>query len=151
MQSGIILMTLSFVFGVSDAYLSALLTYLAGSLLLANNSLRRTAYELKTMIRRVGSNHKRIDCCPNGHILFEGELNKTLSERPQCGHPRYVPGSSSVPYALMRYFPIIPKMQRLYRCPEVASLLNHFEGHPEGSRFMRSVVDSFQWQEVSRM
>lgn len=82
MQSGIVVMTLATVFGVSDTFLSALLTYLAGTLLPRNNCMPRTTYELKCMIRRVGLEHERIDTCPNGHVLYEGETNGRLTECP---------------------------------------------------------------------
>ena len=93
MQCGIVLLTLSTVFGVSDSFLTALLTYLAGTMLPKNNVLLRSSYELKRMVRRLGLEHQRIDSCPNGHILFEGEENAALTECPFCQHPRYLPGS----------------------------------------------------------
>ena len=151
MQSGVVLLTLSTVFGVSDAFLSALLTYLSGTLLPAANSLPRTCYELKTMIRRLGLDHDRYDSCPNGHVLFEGDVNGALLECPRCQHPRFLEGSTCIPYAVTRYFPLIPKLIRLYKCPKIANLLNHFKDAPEGLRLMKSVVDSLQWQEVSRL
>lgn len=151
MQSGIVLMTLSTVFGVSDTFLSALLTYLAGTLLPRQNLLPRTAYELKRMIMRIGLDHQRIDSCPNGHILFEGEVNGTLTECPRCQHPRFISETSKVPHAVTRYFPIISKVLRLYRCPSIAELLRHFNGHTGDSPVMTSIADSHQWKEVSRM
>ena len=111
-------MTLAMVFGVSHTFLLALLTYLAETLLLRNNLLPRIAYELKHMIRRLGLEHQRIDTCPNEHILYEGEVNGELSECPRCMHPRYVPGSSQIPFAGTRYFPVIPKLRRLFQVSE---------------------------------
>ena len=147
MQSGIVLMTLSTVYGVFDTFLSAL----ASTLLPLNNSLPRTAYELKNMIRRLGLDHERIDLCPDRHVLYEGDVHGNLQKCPQCQHPRYVRGSSSMPHSITRYFPLTTKLKRLYRCPKIAGLLNHFEGMPAGGNIMRSVVDSLQWKEVSRL
>ena len=149
MQCGIVLMTLATVYGCSDTFLSALLTYLAGTLLPLNNLLPRTAYELKRMVRTLGLEHQRIDSCANGCTLFEGDLNGGLTECPRCEHPRYLAGSQKVPVAVTRYFPTIPKLQRLYRCPKVADLLQHFEGNSEDTEVMTSVVDSPQWKHVS--
>lgn len=149
MQGGIVLMTLATVFGVSDTFLSALLTYLAGSLLPINNLLPRTAYELKRMVRTVGLDHERIDSCVNGCTLFEGEVNGGLQRCPRCQHERYVTGSQQVPFAVTRYFPTIPKLLRLYRCPKIADLLQHFQGNSEDSQILTSIVDSPQWKDVS--
>ena len=54
LQSGIVLMTLASVYRVSDAFLSALLTYLTGTLLPRSNCLPRTAFKLKNMVRKLG-------------------------------------------------------------------------------------------------
>ena len=151
LQAGIVLMTLSTVFGVSDNFLTSLLTYLAGTLLPRSNSLPRTTYELKSMIRRLGLEHERIHCCPDGHILFEGEENSRLTECPQCGRSRYVPGSTTVPSAVLRYFPLIDKLRRIYKCPKLAKLLNHYEGVGSTGGVMTSVADSLQWREITRM
>ena len=126
MQSGIVLMTLLTVFGVSDAFLIALLTYLSGILLLVMNSLPRTAYELKGMIRRTGLDHDHYDSCPNGHVPFKGDVNGRLLECPRCQHPRFVPESSTIPFAVTRYFPLIPKLLHIYKCLKIGDLLNHF-------------------------
>ena len=111
LQAGIVLMTLSTVYGVSDTFLTALLTYLAGTLSPQLNSLPRTVYELKTMIRRFGLDHVRIHCCPEGHVLYKGE-NEQLTEYPKCGSQRYITGSTSIPTAVMRYI-----LKRIYKCP----------------------------------
>lgn len=151
LQAGIVIMTLSTVYGVSDNFLSALLTFLAGTLLPQSNNLPCTAYELKTMIRRLGLEHERIHCCLEGHILYEGEQNEHLTECPDCGSPRYVPGSTSIPRAVMRYFPLITKLKRIYKCPKLAELLNHYAGGGAGGTKMTSVADSHQWKEITRM
>lgn len=151
LQCGIVLMTLASVYGVSDNFVTALLGYLAGTLLPRFNSLPRTAYELKTMIRKLGLEHQRIDTCPDGHILFDGEVDGALQHCPVCNRRRYIPGSNTVPCAVTRYFPIIPKMKRLYKCPRIAELLEHYAKSEFDGQIMRSVADSFQWQEISRM
>ena len=151
MQTGIVLMTLASLYVVSDAFMTALLIYMAGTLLPTSNTLPRTCYELKIMIRRMGLEHERIDSCPNGHVLFKGKVNGALTECLCCQHRRYIENSNSVPYAVTKYFPLTLKLKRLYKCPKVAELLNHSDGVQPGARYMTSVVDSFQWQEVSRM
>ena len=151
LQCGIVLMTLASVYGVSDNFLTTLLSYLAGTLLPRSNSLPRSAYELKTMIRRLGLEHERIDSCPEGHILFEGDVNGGLEQCPVCNHPRYIPCSNQVPYSMTRYFPLIPKLQRLYKCPRLADLLQHHGDSMFDGESMRSVADSYQWQEISRL
>ena len=150
-QSGIVLMSLASVYGVSDAFMSALLTYLAGSLLPRSNILPRTAYELKSMIRKMGLHHRRIHCCPEGHVLYEGTENGDLVRCPTCGKSRFIPGSSTVPASVSRFFPLVPKLVRIYRCPKLAKLLEHHSTVPFDGRNMTSVAHSFQWREITRL
>ena len=149
-QSAIVLMTLVSVYGVLDSFLTAIFTYLAGNLLLRSNCLPRTAFELKMMVRKLGLEHKRIHCCPEGHVLFEGPENGNLERCPTCQHPRYVRGSSSVPVVVMRYFPLIKKVKRIYRCPRLGALVEHHANAPLQDNTMRSIVESVQWQHISR-
>lgn len=150
-QCGIVLMSLASVYGVSDAFLSALLTYLAGSLLPRSNCLPRTAYELKRMIRKLGLQHRRIHCCPDGHVQYEGPNNGDLSSCPTCRKSRFIQGSSTIPAAVTRYFPLVPKLLRIYRCPKLSKLLEHHSTVPFDGRNMTSVAHSLQWREITRM
>ena len=151
LQAGIVIMTLATVFGVSDNFLTALLTYLSGTLLPRSNSLPRTTYELKRMIRRLGLEHERIHCCPEGHVLFEGDVNGALSSCPECGRSRYVQGSTSVPAAVLRYFSLIDKLKRIYKCPKLTNLLKHYADARSSGGKMASVADSLQWREITWM
>ena len=150
-QSGIVLMSLASVYGVSDAFLSALLTYLAGNLLPRTNSLPRTAYELKTMIRKLVLHHERIHSCPEGHVLFEGPEFENLQQCPTCQRSRFIPGLTTVLAAVTRLFPLVPKLLRIYRCPKLAKLLEHHASVPFDGQNMTSVAHSYQWQEITRM
>ena len=150
-QCGIVLMSLASVYGVSDAFISALLTYLAGSLLPKTNILPRTAYELKNLIRKMGLQHQRIHSCPEGHVLYEGPENGELQNCPTCQRSRYISGSTTVPAAVTRYFPLVPKLIRIYRCPKLASLLEYHASSVFDGKSMTSVAHSYQWREITRM
>lgn len=64
LQCGIMLMTLALVYDVSENFVTTLLGYLVGTLLPRFNSLPKTSYELKTMIRKLGLEHQRLDNLP---------------------------------------------------------------------------------------
>ena len=100
---------------------------------------------------RMGLQHRAIDCCPNGHILYEGPEHMDSIQCPKCGVSRYISGSISIPRKVLRYFPIIPRFQRLFRCPEVVELLKwHARNRYEDGQ-MRSVVDSPHWATVGEI
>lgn len=115
MQCGIVFMTLASVYGVSDNFVTAILSYLAGSVLPRSNSLPCTAYELKIMIKKLGLDHERIDCCPHGHMLFEGEVNGTLQECSTCGQSRFIKHNSSRSHTV---FPFNIEVATIVQLPE---------------------------------
>ena len=51
----------------------------------------------------------------------------------------------------MCYFPVIKKMKRIYKCPKLAKLLEHYSDVNVDRHRMTSVRDSFQWLEIDRM
>jgi hypothetical protein len=143
MQSRVVLVTLCQLYSVLNTFIIALLTYLAGDVLPSSNCLPRTAYEVKSMIRKLGLQHEKIHCCPGGHVLYEaGTPSADLDKCPTCDHPRYVRGSSNVPVSVLRYFPVI--LQRMFKCLEVARLMEHHQNAAFESSIMKSVVDSIQ-------
>lgn len=151
LQAGIILLNMCNLFGVSNTFLDKLLLFLAGDLLPKSNCLPRNTYETKRMVMRMGLKHKAIHCCPDGHILYNGVDNKDLQECPTCNVPRYIAGSNQVPRKVLRYFPLVPRLQRLFRCPEVAKLMKwHAQNHSQDG-LMHSVVDSPQWAVVANI
>jgi hypothetical protein len=152
MQSGVVLVILCQLYGVPDIFLTALLTYLARDLLPSSNCLPRTAYEVKTMIRKLGLQHERIHCYPNGHVFYrEGTPTVDLDKCPTCDCSKYVTGSNNVPISVLRYFPIIPCLQRMFKCPEVAKLMEHHSSAASRTSGMKSVVASYQWKEINRL
>jgi hypothetical protein len=114
LQAGIVLMNLCNLYGVPYTFLDELFTFLSADLLPRGNNLTRNTYETKRMVMKLGLEHVLIHCCPHGHVLYEGEENRDLTECPVCNTPRFVPGSSIVPLKVLRYFPIIPRFQRLF-------------------------------------
>jgi hypothetical protein len=122
LQTVIVILNLTSLYGVPNAFLDELLLFLAGDLLPQANCMVRNTSKAKRLMMKMGLQHERIHCCPSGHILYEGPF-ADLEECPTCAHPRYVLNSNKVPVTVMRYFPLIPRLQRLFRCPEVARLL----------------------------
>jgi hypothetical protein len=137
MQSGVVLVTLCQLYGIPDTFFTALLTFLARDLLPSSNCLSRTAYEVKTMIRMLGLQH-------------ETPL-ADLDKCPTCDYSKYVTGSNNVPISVLRYFPIIPRLQRMFKCPEVAKLMEYYSSAASRTSGMKSIVDSYQWKEINRL
>ena len=78
-------------------------------------------YEAKKLIKDLGLDYYKIDACENDCILYWKEHEK-LIECPTCGLSRWKQekeGSSKgvkVSRKVLRYFPLKPRLQRLYMC-----------------------------------
>jgi hypothetical protein len=123
LHAGIVLMNMCNLHGVPNTFLNELLTFLSADLLPRGNNLTWTTYETKRMVMKMGLEHVSIHCCRDGHVLYEGKDHQHLEECLKYSLPWYIQGSNKVPVKVLRYFPLIPCLQRLYRCRAVAELL----------------------------
>ncbi|GKC29203.1 hypothetical protein Tco_1036497 [Tanacetum coccineum] len=48
-------------------------------------------YESKKMVSQLGLGYLKIDCCPNGCMLYYGKKNEGLDKCYRCDHARYKP------------------------------------------------------------
>ncbi|XP_017970474.1 PREDICTED: uncharacterized protein LOC18609682 [Theobroma cacao] len=69
-----------------------------------------------------------------------------------CGHPRYKQRNSSVrrqkkiPYKILRYLPLIPRLQRLYMSCKTAEHMTCHAQHHRDDGLLRHPVDGEAWQ-----
>ena len=101
------------------------------------NEIPKTTYEAKKIICPMGLKFEKIDACKNNCILFTGD-NKNATECPKCQTSRYKQGTGEVVGSMMRrkvpmkvvwYFPIIPRLKRLFATSKDAQLLTwHSDG-----------------------
>jgi len=94
-----------------------------------------------------GLKYRQVHCCPDGHILYEGE-NEDLTSCPTCSSPHYVEGSNNVPKRVVCYFDVVKYLLRLFRCPQIARHMTWYSSNKSRSGKMRSVADSEQWKAI---
>ena len=145
LQFSVILMSLCTLFSVSHHCLDEILTFLKHDVLPADNNCPKSSYEMKAMLLKLGLSHETIHCCDCGRTLYWRE-NANLLECPKCNKSRYIAGSNTVPVRALRYFSLIKRLRRMFRCPELAKHMRwHSNNHSTDGK-MRSVVDSEQWR-----
>ena len=147
LQCAIIIFSLCTLYSVPNTFFDALLTWIAGDLLPTSNCFPRTSYEVRSILMKWGLKHRQVHCCPDGHVLYEGD-NENLSSCPKCSQPRYNPGSNSIPQRVVRYFDVIKHLLRMFRCPEIAKHMTWYSANKSHSRNMFSVADSDQWKAI---
>ena len=96
------------------------------------NELPPTTYEAKKVVCPLGLDVQKIHACPNDCILYRGEYEE-LDACPVCDAKRYKirqndpgdidsePVKKKVPAKVMWYFPIIPRLKRLFRKKQTLS------------------------------
>ena len=118
-------------------------------LLPTDNLMTDNFYSTKKLVRGLGLPVQKIDCCENNCMLYWGE-ESDLSCCKICSHPRFKRqkrGSSkhkkNVSYKKMYYFPITPRLQRLYASDATAKHMRwHAEQPHEDGGIMRHCSNS---------
>jgi hypothetical protein len=144
----IIIMNMCSVFRVSNTFTDELFRFLSGDLLPMPNKLPKTHYEARKSIRRLGLTYNNIHACPNGCILYAEEY-ATHDRCPRCMQRRWLDGSNNIPARVIRHFPLIPRLKRMWRSSEIARLLTGHVKHVSRDDVMCSVVDSPAWQHIN--
>jgi hypothetical protein len=147
----IVLINMAVIHSVPNEYLNELLKYLSTVLLPRGNRLPRSYYEAKSIIKKLGLNYKQIHSCPSGCVLFRNEYeNLSKCPKPGCRKARYMPNSKSSPVRVVRWFPIIPRILRMFRSPSISKLFRFYqENRNNDEGVMKSVVDSPAWKHVT--
>lgn len=127
----------------------------ARSSLPENNSVPKDYYAAKKMLKGLGLGYEKIDACNNNCMLFYKE-NSSLDSCSVCGHPRYRPvqggkgRKKGIPYKVLRYLPLIPRLQRLYMSHKTAEHMTwHAKPrtepccHPSGSEAWKHFQDTY--------
>ena len=85
------------------------------------NTLPDSEYAASQMLRKLGLEFQNIEVCPNNCVLFRGVFENHLL-CPSCGSMRRRRhGRSWVAQKVLRHFPLIPRLKRMFRSPLQAS------------------------------
>ena len=76
-------------------------------------------------MKEFGMEYQAIDACPNHHIIYYGQY-ALENEFPQCQTSRYRIDkvTKKVHHKVLHYIPIIPRLQRLFRCQSIAQFMD---------------------------
>ncbi|XP_063942812.1 uncharacterized protein LOC108203257 [Daucus carota subsp. sativus] len=116
----------------------------------------------KKMIRDLGLDYEKIHACPNDCMLYWSE-NKDEIKCKFCGASRWVvpkkdsrapsstkvqENSSKIPAKVLRYFPLKPRLQRLFMCKEYSELMKwHAVGRTKDGK-LRHPADAEGWRSM---
>ena len=125
---------------------------LMSELLPNDNLITDSFYSTKKLVRGLGLPVQKIDCCENNCMLYWGE-DCDLTCCKFCGHPRFKRqrrGSSKykkgIPYKRMYYFPLTPRLQRLFASNATAKHMRWNADHVQEDGVIRHCSDSPAWK-----
>ena len=77
-------------------------------------------------MKEIGVEYQSIDACLNDHIIYHGQY-ASGKKCPQCEISRYRTDqlTKEVIRKVLRYFPIIPCFQRLFRCQSIEQFMDY--------------------------
>uniref|UniRef100_A0A2N9FEG8 Transposase-associated domain-containing protein n=1 Tax=Fagus sylvatica TaxID=28930 RepID=A0A2N9FEG8_FAGSY len=125
-------------------------------------------YSAKKIIRDLGLDYEKIDACINDYVLYRNEY-ASLEQCPICMESRWksmennaenesdedVIGKNKnkkkVPQKILRYFPLTPRLQRLFMTKRIASDMRwHKEGRVNDG-VLRHPANSMAWKRLDKI
>ncbi|GJT23255.1 reverse transcriptase domain-containing protein [Tanacetum coccineum] len=108
-------------------------------------------YAIKKTFKTIRLGYESIHACVNDCFLFSGDVNKDVHFYPVCNTSRWkdsnTPGKK-VPKKVLRYFSIIPRLQRLYKSSHTAKEMTwHATGKCTEPGKMQHPVDGRAWKD----
>ncbi|XP_042446385.1 uncharacterized protein LOC122031324 [Zingiber officinale] len=139
--------------GHTDNSFNELLKIL-GDMLPEKNTLPKDVYSMRKLLKPFDLGYEKIHACPNDCCLFRKEL-KDLDLCPKCGSSRWKVDKvttkvcKGVPEKVLRYFPVIPRLKRMFKSEQKAEDLIWHSNHKSHDHMMRHPVDSIAWDTIN--
>jgi hypothetical protein len=117
----------------------------------SNDNLPKNYYEATRLAYKLGLEYHTIDCCKKGCMLYYKE-DAELKECKFCGMLRFKPKRDGigkykdVPESQMFYFPIIPRLQRLYASTKTRRHMRWHKEKRSEDGVLRHLADGLAWK-----
>ncbi|GKE52525.1 hypothetical protein Tco_1487681, partial [Tanacetum coccineum] len=143
-------------YGASDKFFTVLLG-LIKKMLPAGNKMVEKTNQAKKVMRLIGSGYKKIHVCINNYLLY-WKNDKDLTACRTCGTSRWKVDNKikkvyeNIPAKVMRYFPIILKLQQISKIESISEDLRWHTTrritygmlhHPADSQAWRTIDEKF--------
>ncbi|XP_019223799.1 PREDICTED: uncharacterized protein LOC109205544 [Nicotiana attenuata] len=141
--------------GLSNVAFSDLLELLKEAFPLAK--LPESFNKAKNMIKDLGLHYEKIHACPNYCMLFWND-NAKADNCSVCGSSRWKRSnrawtntSSKVPAKVLRYFPLKPRLQRIFMCLETAIAMRWHANERPNDGNLRHPANGEAWKDFESL
>ncbi|KAM6547332.1 hypothetical protein CsatB_019008 [Cannabis sativa] len=118
-----------------------------------DNKIPNSYYEVKKILSGLGLECETIDVCKDDCCLY-WKNNKDATNCPICGHERYEyqgTKGKKIPHKKMHYFPITPRLQRLFMSRHTAADMRwHKEKRVDTEGVLRHPADAEAWKDFDK-
>lgn len=141
---------------MTNRALDAILSLLREIIPAAKDNIPESHYDAKKYIAGLGLEYQKIDACPKDCVLYRGQYSE-LTACPVCNSCRYIQPTGDgvdedadkrrkkVPQKVLRYFPPIKRLQRLYSSEKTAKYMTWHLTHKVEDGIMKHPSDSEEW------
>ena len=139
--------------GMTNKCFTELLLLLKRMLPAEGNEMVNNTYEAKKIMTAMGSGYEKIHACINNCILYRKEY-KDLVACPTCGMSRWKVDEKTkviyenVPTKVLWYFPLIPRLKRLYKVKSISKDLIWHSTSSKKPGVLRHPSDSPAWKAI---
>ncbi|XP_019228511.1 PREDICTED: uncharacterized protein LOC109209654 [Nicotiana attenuata] len=119
--------------------------------------LPESFYKATSMIKDLGLHYEKIDACPNDCMLFWND-NVNADTCSVCGSSRWknvvnvlTNKKTKTPAKVLRYFPLKPRLQRIFMCPETAEAMRWHATERPNDGNIRHPADGDAWKEFDSL
>ncbi|XP_020266413.1 uncharacterized protein LOC109841901 [Asparagus officinalis] len=128
-----------------------------------DNSIPEKCYDANKIVGALGLDYNKIDTSPNDCVLYYKD-NKKLEECPKCGVSRWrknartstrksdesVNQQKKIPAKVLRHFPLVPRLQRLYMTKNIAKDMRWHKERRVDDGKVRHPADAKAWKHVDQ-
>ncbi|XP_020973047.1 uncharacterized protein LOC110269510 [Arachis ipaensis] len=145
--------------GWSNASFTALLELLKEAI--PHLNIPDSFNKIKAMVKDLGLGYNKIHACPNDCVLFR-DTYEDEEFCPICGASRYIENvevdievdklkKKPVPAKVLRHFPLIPRLKKLFMCSKIAESLRWHDEHRSKDGKLRHPADGQSWKDFDRL
>lgn len=118
------------------------------------NTLPSSRVQARQMLNSLGMQYNTYHACVNDCMLYRGS-HEDDTTCVKCGEPRYKNSSETmqpctIARKVLRHFPIIPRLRRLFRCPSLAGLMEWHSQNRSVDGIWRIPADCEAFQHIDR-
>ena len=123
---------------------------LIGEFLLPPSDILPCTYRyLSSIMKEIGIHYEAIHACPNDHVIYYNK-HEFVTGCPKCHVSRYHTDkvTKKVPQKVLCYIPIIPHLQLLIKCKNIAQFMDYHARNRNQDDVIRIPADGSAFRDM---